>query len=709
MRLAFLTLFLAGCSLDPYHLDLTPGGDGGRFFDDGGIDDRDGGTRVDAGFDRRDGGDGGCGTEEICNGADDDCDGEPDNGFNLESDPANCGRCGNACARPGSSGTCEEGECVYGCLPNRHDNDGDPLNGCEYACVVTNGGVEICDDLDNDCDGNSLNDDGVDEDFDTMSSEDHCGGCNQRCTAVNADAVCMNGLCTWDMAAGCDDGFRDVTSTVNGCEYRCPVTPIAVEETACDGQDEDCDGVADDGNPEGGAACGDSDGDCMPGTMQCRGGNLVCVGGTGPGPELCDGADNNCDGDIDEPFDKDNDPRTCGPTCTACNLRNAVNQCTAGVCEIDFCLSGFHDLDGVDANGCEFGPCYKTGPEVCDGRDNDCNGVVDDPSTLAPPPANLCRTTGPCSSSTTVCDDAPGCGDARVRWRCVYSNPDVEKNSCGDVVLSEALCDGADGDCDGVADDTFPTLGDFCTDGKLGECAGEGEVVCTSDERAVRCDITDPGATATTQDLRCDGKDEDCDGRIDEEAVDSFVMVGTVRVDTYEASHPDATSTSEGTMTHRSCSRSGVLPWRNVSWEEADTACRASGKRLCTATEWQSACRGTGSLLYPYGNTYDPDACNGDDYDADCTVPDHDDQVRATGAIYNTCSTPSRACLTSAGIADMSGNLKEWTATVSTLVDSYKVRGGSFDNPAGGLTCTNDFTSLPDTFRFSNLGFRCCK
>jgi len=70
----------------------------------------------------------------------------------------------------------------------------------------------------------------------------------------------------------------------------------------CDNIDNDCDTVADDGNPGGGAECGSNVGQCQPGTTTCTAGSLTCVGGVGPATEVCDGLDNNCNAQSDEGF-----------------------------------------------------------------------------------------------------------------------------------------------------------------------------------------------------------------------------------------------------------------------------------------------------------------------------------------------------------------------------------------------------------------------
>ena len=86
---------------------------------------------------------------EVCNGVDDDCDGVIDNGFNLNTDVNNCGMCGHQCLFANAAAMCANGQCQLGaCAFGYGDADHDPANGCE--CLMSNGGIEICDGMDND-------------------------------------------------------------------------------------------------------------------------------------------------------------------------------------------------------------------------------------------------------------------------------------------------------------------------------------------------------------------------------------------------------------------------------------------------------------------------------------------------------------------------------------------------------------------------------
>ena len=699
-------LGLSACNFNPFELgaggdggtsDGMPGDDGGNVIADAAVNDgriNDAQPMVD-----------GCTpTPEVCDGMDNDCDTSVDEDFNLNDDPANCGSCGNTCDLSGTAGTCDSGGCQYTCQPGYHDLNNDlnmpGSNGCEYGpCIAT--GAETCNFTDDDCDGEI--DEGLMLDTDPLN----CGSCFNECPTINVNnATCSGGVCGYD---SCVDGFADVNTGVIGCEYTCPLAvPLAQEE--CNAIDDDCDGVIDELPITGlGTDCGPTPpgetGECSWGSMQCVFGVPTCQGYQGPVAETCDNLDNDCDGTDDNGFDKDNDPNNCGPSCTTCDLPNAVNGCSSGTCNIIACLPGFVNSDGNVATGCNYA-CTPTGPEVCDGVDNDCDESTDE---LLTPPPGVCRNLGPCTGTEATCSDCGG----TTAWRCVYTDGDVETDACGDVVIQETACDDADGDCDGLVDESFTTLGANCDDGGLGICRGTGNEICDpADSSQTMCDITTPGQTALADEL-CNNLDDDCDSTVDESAVDDTVLVtggalADFRIDMYEASRPDATGSTAGSVESRSCSNPDVLPWRQVTRLEAAAACAAAGKRLCTENEWKLACTGLAGNTYPYGSTYQPEACNGYDYDIDCLPPNQNEHVIATGHDYQ-CGPPmADSCVSEFGAYDMSGNLKEWTGE-DVGGGIHRVLGGAYSSIEQGLTCTFDFLAFDDTVALPTLGFRCCQ
>ncbi|NIS34140.1 MAG: hypothetical protein GWO04_31170 [Actinobacteria bacterium] len=92
-----------------------------------------------------------CGSTEVCNMMDDDCDGLIDEGFNLSSDPDNCGACGNVCNLPNASSLCTWGFCyVSSCDTDWGNCDGDSSNGCETDLTSDDANCGMCD---NRCNG----------------------------------------------------------------------------------------------------------------------------------------------------------------------------------------------------------------------------------------------------------------------------------------------------------------------------------------------------------------------------------------------------------------------------------------------------------------------------------------------------------------------------------------------------------------------------
>ncbi len=200
---------------------------------------------------------------------------------------------------------------------------------------------------------------------------------------------------------------RPAISCVSGSS----ITP-AIREI-CDLKDNDCDGSFDEGLTNmgpcgiktcvngtnngavcqtsatctGGGTCQANVGICAQGTLSCDGGTPTCHNFVTPTFEACDGLDNDCDGSVDEDFFTATDTSNCGTCGTVCMApANSVATCTLGSCGFT-CKAGYHDNNNDPTDGCEYGPCFKSGDEVCDGEDNDCDGVID--NVAGSPPAIL--------------------------------------------------------------------------------------------------------------------------------------------------------------------------------------------------------------------------------------------------------------------------------------------------------------------------------
>lgn len=137
--------------------------------------------------------------------------------------------------------------------------------------------------------------------------------------------------------------------------------------------------------------------------------------------------------------------------------------------------------------------------------------------------------------------------------------------------------------------------------------------------------------------------------------------------------------------------KAGERPEYGMPYEEAETKCAEAGKRLCTADEWEKACKGPLSSVYSYGDFFDLDQC-GDGLE---------NRGYPSGARAN--------CRSRYGAFDMSGNFQEWTGTSPEGKDTRRIiKGGQRGNARRGTRCafSNDESiALKD----SAVGFRCCK
>ncbi|MEW5855600.1 MAG: HYR domain-containing protein, partial [Myxococcota bacterium] len=134
------------------------------------------------------------------------------------------------------------------------------------------GATEACNGADDTCDGQT------DEDFPTKG---------QPCTSGVGECAVQG---TW-VCSG------DETGVI------CSAVPEQPQPELCNGLDDNCDTQIDDGNPEGGQPCTTAfPGPCAAGLTECQSPSLVCNPVVAPGtqPDVPDGEDNDCDGDVDE-------------------------------------------------------------------------------------------------------------------------------------------------------------------------------------------------------------------------------------------------------------------------------------------------------------------------------------------------------------------------------------------------------------------------
>jgi hypothetical protein len=320
------------------------------------------------------------------------------------------------------------------------------------------------------------------------------GGSAIACLDNDGDGVPGTGNCADLAVVDCDDADPNRS-------------PLATE--VCDGVDNDCDGLIDEGLPQFEHYL-DADGDgygagepllsCRqqePGRVQKAGDCDDTNSAVFPGaPEACNGKDDNCNGQIDDDVvtrdfytDADGDGYGAGAPTPSCQASLPGKSPIGGDC---------NDADP------------KVNPaatEVCNGKDDNCNGQVDE---TFPSKGDGCATGqgGVCAAGVYQCVSGT--------QTCVRLNePQPE------------TCDGIDNDCDGAVDQTFPNKGQSCTAG-IGVCARSGTFVCRADGSGTQCNATAGSPTPAA----CDGLDNDCDGLTDEpELVEYFGLAAAQPTD----------------------------------------------------------------------------------------------------------------------------------------------------------------------------------
>jgi len=189
-------------------------------------------------------------------------------------------------------------------------------------------------------------------------------------------------------------------------------------------------------------------------------------------------------------------------------------------------------------------------------------------------------------------------------------------------------------------------------------------------------------------------------------------------IDAYEASRPDATEVSAGTDNSMATSRPDVIPWQVPADSNglAEAACEAAGKRLCTETEWRTACRGPADTEYAYGDVYEPATCNGIDTFCDCDEGPcaghdpcpyagcfHDCSADTAFRLFPTGSARFAGCTNAYGVFDMNGNV--WEHVLDG--DDTRIRGGAFNCSDSRDYQRCDY--VPTSWKPSAKGFRCCQ
>ena len=292
---------------------------------------------------------------------------------------------------------------------------------------------------------------------------EYCDGLDNNCDGTTDEYFKLGDACTVGYG-GCAVTGKTICAP-SKLEVICDALPKKGSPEVCDNFDNDCNGKIDDGLSQ---PC---NGPCGGGKEYCHEGNWKDCDAPQPQPEVCDNFDNDCDGQIDEGF-------------------NSGKECYNGKGECK--TSGKYVCSGDEKKViCDAVP-PKGNVEICDGKDNDCDGKVDEDFT----PGYKC----------TV-----GVGECQTKG--IYICSDDKKSSVCDAKPkspTQELCDNSDNNCNGKVDEYF-NIGEDCSSGQ-GECQVVGKYICSSDKKSTVCDAL----PKKSQNEICDGKDNNCDGKIDE-------------------------------------------------------------------------------------------------------------------------------------------------------------------------------------------------
>lgn len=420
---------------------------------------------------------------EVCNGADDDCDAVIDEGgttvFYRDAD-------GDGYGSP--SVTTQACSAPPGYVSNNSDCN-------DNAMAIRPGAPEMCNGVDDDCDG------AIDESGTTVFYRD-------------ADSDGYGSASVTTQACSAPAGY--VSNNLDCNDFNASVRPGGTE--ICNGTDDDCDGQIDE-NAIGTTTYyrdADNDGYGSPAVTAnacSQPAGYRVIGGdcddsnpnVHPGAsEVCNGNDDDCDGTIDDnatgstTYYRDVDADGYG------TLSITVNACSAP----SGYVSTGGDCDDTDAS------VHPGATELCNGNDDDCDGTVDEDAVAGTTFYQDADSDGFGSSSSTVLACSAPSGYVSTGGDCDDTDSDVNPGA-------SERCNGVDDDCDGTIDEDAVAGTTFYRDADSDGFGSSSDTIlsCSAPSGYVStggdCDDTDAGVNPDAVEI-ADGKDNDCDGGVDE-------------------------------------------------------------------------------------------------------------------------------------------------------------------------------------------------
>ncbi|MFT3841439.1 MAG: hypothetical protein QM723_30900 [Myxococcaceae bacterium] len=150
-------------------------------------------------------------------------------------------------------------------------------------------------------------------------------------------------------ADDCGKGF-DCIVQADGGGSLCFKQGACLDHEECNGKDDNCDGVIDETFPGRSDPCvTGGKGICASGNNECVDGGVVCVQMVFSMGEVCNNQDDDCDGTVDNGFDKQTDDNNCGSCGHVCSTGDGL-KCIGGKCREGNCSDG---IDNDDAGGAD--------------------------------------------------------------------------------------------------------------------------------------------------------------------------------------------------------------------------------------------------------------------------------------------------------------------------------------------------------------------